>query len=399
MKVCRISVWSILAVLGLCFCNQSLASDITKLKPVWKTALSYNDWMDTDAAVMKIQDGYLVTGVSHHKTDSEKYEFKIALWKINPQGKELWVKDINLPARQAGRSFVAERCFALQDEPTLLLVSASTLQAWLLRFDDTGAMVFSKEFSAQQVFDIQGLRKANGGLLLYGSVYKGQGNSDACVTKITRDGNEIWRREYDKGKMEWGMGLAPQKDGGFILSADSGTYNKFGGGPSEAWIVKCDPNGNIMSETIFNGRHPSVTTNGDVTAVVFNKENFPQQDIAVVGLDGELKTIWRIDSLFGKAEGLGMLRTIVNKRGNFVLAGDKFLAAGLWEISKEGRILGEFEIEGVKEWAQLEQTPAGYLVAGSIINMPNLTADGKVAKGTHWDNMDILVAEVADPIK
>ena len=61
-----------------------------------------------------------------------------------------------------------------------------------------------------------------------------------------------------------------------------------------------------------------------ITAVVFNKENFPQQDMAVVGLDGEMKTLWRIDSLFGKADGMGMLATIVNKQGNFVLAGSKF---------------------------------------------------------------------------
>ena len=115
-------------------------------------------------------------------------------------------------------------------------------------------------------------------------------NSDACVAKLDPNGNEIWRREYDKGKMEWGMGLAPLKDGGFILSANSGRYNKFGGGPSEAWIIKCDRDGNILKETILEGRHPIVTVNGDITAVVFNKADFPQQDISVVGLDKELKT-------------------------------------------------------------------------------------------------------------
>jgi hypothetical protein len=374
----------------------------------WKTTLSYNNWMDTEPAVMKIQDGYFVTGISHHKTDSGKYEYKVVLWKIDLQGKELWVKDINLPARQASRSFVAERCFALQDEPTLLLVSASTLQAWLLRFGDTGTMVFSKEFSAQQVFDIQGLKKTNDGLFLYGSVhktiYQQEPNSDACVTKLDPNGNEIWRREYDKGKMEWGIGLAPLKDGGFVLSADSGNYNKFGAGPSECWIIKCDPNGNILSETIFDGRHPSVTTNGDVTAVVFNKENFPQQDMAVVGLDGELKTLWRIDSLFGKTNGTGMLKTIVNKQGDFVIAGNKSLAAEIWKVGKDGKIIGELEVKDANLCVQFEsllQTPTGYLVAGNGLTMSKmpLTADGKVAKGTKWDSMDILVTEVADLTK
>jgi hypothetical protein len=265
-------------------------------------------------------------------------------------------------------------------------------------------VVFSKEFSAQQVSDIQGLRKANGGLLLYGSVHKGKDNSDACVTKLTRDGNEIWRREYDKGKMEWGTGLAPLKDGGFILSADSGNYNKFGAGPSEAWIIKCDRDGNILNETTFNGRHPTVTVNGDVTAVVFNKADFPQQDISVVGLDEKLKTIWKIDSLFGKTGGTGMLRAIANKQGDFVLAGNKSLAAEIWKVSKDGNILGELEIKDANLCVQFEsllQTKTGYLVAGHVPKMSKMprTADGQRDKGAQWDNMDIMVAEVADLAK
>jgi hypothetical protein len=353
--------------------------------------------------ITKISDGYLVAGISHHKTEKDTYEFKAVLWKIDLQGKQLWVKDINLPAWQTGKPFVPERIFSLQEEPTLLLVSASTIKAWLLRFDDNGSVVFSKEFLSGQVFDIQGFRKTIDGLLLYGSAHKDANNSDARVTKLDSAGNEIWHREYDKGKIEWGMGLAPQKDSGFILSADSGSYNKFGGGPSEVWIVKCDPNGNILRETTFEGRHPNVVVNGDITAVIFNKENFPQQDMAVVGLDGDLKTLWRIDSLFGKAGGLGMLRAIVNKEGNFVLAGNKFGAAGLWEISKDGKIKGEIEIEGAEQCVQLEllQTAAGYLVAGHTPNMSKMprTTNGQRDKSVQWDNTDILVAEVAGPTK
>jgi hypothetical protein len=204
--------------------------------------------------------------------------------------------------------------------------------------------------------------------------------------------------------MESVSNIALQKDGGFILGIDSGVYNKFGGGPSEAWIIKCDPNGNILDETTFDGRHPTVTINGDVTAVVFNKEDFPQQEVAIVGLDKDLKILWRIDSLFGKAGGLGMLATIVNKQENFVLAGSKFRSAALWKVSKDGKILEEIEIRDANfcpHFDSLLQTPAGYLVAGFSPTMSKmtLTADGKVAKGTKWDSMDILVTEVADLAK
>jgi hypothetical protein len=274
-----------------------------------------------------------------------------------------------------------------------------------VRLDDNGSVASSIEFSSKIVLEVDRMIKTNGGFLFYGSVHKGIQKCDAIVIKTDLDGNEIWRREYDKGKMESVSGIALQKDGGFILGIDSGVYNKFGGGPSEVWIIKCDPNGNILGETTFEGRHPTVTINGAITAVVFNKENFPQQDVAIVGLDGDLKTIWRIDSLFGKADGLGMLRTIVNKQGNFVLAGNKFGAAALWEISKDGNRLGEIGIKGAEYcvlFNSLLQTPAGYLVAGAGSNMSEMprTADGKRDETKQWDiGMNILVTEVADLAK
>jgi len=394
----------------LTFCCIGLAAGEVEPEPayraVWNTTLSYDDWMDAWPTLTKMPDGYFVAGISHRKTDEENYECKVVLWKIDTQGKELWVKDINPAGMQADRPFLPAQCLSLQDEPMLLIIETlgpRPRRAWLVRLDEVGSIVFSKELSSKQIFDIKGLVKTNDCLLLYGSVHKGSGNSDACVTKSDIDGNEIWRREYDKGKMEGATGLAPQKDGGFILAADSGNYNKFGGGPSEVWIIKCDRDGNSLCETTFEGRHPSVTVSGNITAVLFNKEDFPQQDVSVVGLDEELKTLWRIDSLFGKAGGLGMLRTIVNKKGNFVLAGNKFRAASIWEITKQGRILREMPIEGAEQCVKLEllQTQTGYLVAGHATTMSKmpLTADGKVAKGTHRDSMDILVTEVADLAK
>jgi hypothetical protein len=370
----------------------------------WKTLLSYNNWSDENPSIMRTSDGYLVAGKSHYMA-GKTFQSKVVLWKLDNKGTELWVKDINLITGQTGKPFSAERCFSLPDEKILLLVSASNIKAWLLRFDDAGSITFSKELPSRLAFDIQGLAKAKDGLFLYGSEHKGNGNSDACVTKITLDGDEIWRKEYDKGKMEWGMGLAPLKDGGFIFSADSGSYNKFGGGPSEAWIVKCDRDGNILKEITFdNGRHPTVTVSDDIAAVVFNKENFPQQDISVLGLDSGLKTVWRIDSLFGKTGGLGMLTTIVDKQGNFILAGSKFDSTSIWKISKKGKIHEEIEIKDAEHCVRFDsllQTPGGYIVAGFTSKMSEMprTPDGQRDKDVQWDNMDILVVEVADPAK
>jgi hypothetical protein len=367
----------------------------------WKTLLGYNNWNDGNPVVMKIANGYFIAGISSYMA-GKNYQRKVILWKLGDTGREIWAKDINLPSWQTGNPFTAGRCFSLRDEPTLLLVNSSSNRAYLLKFDNSGSVIFSKEFLGKQVFDVQGLVKTNDGLFLYG----GNGG-DACVTKMTFAGNEIWHREYDNGKTELGMGLAPLKDGSFILSADSGKYNKFGGGPSETLIIKCNRNGGIENKATFEGRHPSVVVNGDVTAVVFNKEDFLQQDISVVGLDAQFKTIWKIDSLFGKTAGIGMMATIVNKEGYFVLGGQKSMmpmAASIWEISKKGDILAEIGVEDANRCVRFDsllQTQSGYLVAGSISKMPEMprTPDGQQDKEVQRDTEDILVAEVADLTK
>ena len=99
-----------------------------------------------------------------------------------------------------------------------------------------------------------------------------------------------------------------------------------------------------------------------------------------------------------------MLTTIVNKQGNFVLAGSKFDTTALWKISNDGKCLGEIKIEGAEHCVRFDsllQTSTGYLIAGSIpkrSEMPR-TPDGQRDEEVQWDNMDILVAEVTDLTK
>jgi len=386
-------------------CNASDSNNIPKQKPLWKTTLSYYNWQDMFPVVMKTPDGLLVAGISHHKGDITAYEYKVVLWKLDEQGKELWVKDINLPAWQ--KDFIPVRCYAINDERSLFVTvspGSKSRRAWIINLDNNGDIVSSVEFSEKLALEAERLIKINDGFLLYGSTMKGREDFDAFLTKTDFNGNQIWHHEYNKGKMDYVMDIALQEDRSLILGIDSGIYNKFGSGPSNAWIIKCSPDGNILNEITFEGRHPSVVSSGNVTAVIFNKENFPQQDIAVIGLDNNLKVLWRIESLYGKAGGANMMTAIVNQKGNFVLGGDivEPLSAssttGLWEINKEGKILSAVEIEDNNSnlLFQCLEMPNGYIVAGSFTNMSKmLTPEGKIVKGVERDSMDIFVAKVS----
>ncbi len=113
--------------------------------------------------------------------------------------------------------------------------------AWLMimKFNESGEITFTKRLNLEETsYVLRNFERTEGGLLISGQ--KLGKFRDAWILKIDDQGNELWQKNYDKGKAEDAMSMAVAEDGGFVLAANSGKYNKFGGGQSNIWIIKCD---------------------------------------------------------------------------------------------------------------------------------------------------------------
>lgn len=79
---------------------------------------------------------------------------------------------------------------------------------------------------------------------------------DAFVMKLDTDGQIIWQRAYGGAGSESGWDVAPQSDGGYVMTAQANSYDgdvsgELGG--EDAWVVKLDAVGNIVWQKIYGG--------------------------------------------------------------------------------------------------------------------------------------------------
>lgn len=98
-----------------------------------------------------------------------------------------------------------------------------------------------------------------GGYLIAGrnSLYETHG--DIMVTKIDTEGNLIWERSYGGSRSDGVARILPTQDGNFFLFGSSSSsdgdisYDPYLGENLDFWIVKIDPDGNIIWDKIYGG--------------------------------------------------------------------------------------------------------------------------------------------------
>lgn len=375
----------------------------------WARMYSHDDWSDQEHSLIQSSDGgYYVTGQSSRKMRKGKYGRKLWIWKLDANGNRLWAKTPVVPGIDENQGIGWDAVLSLKNERVILVDSyVRKTRAWLMimKFNEGGEITFTKRLELDKTSHVlRNFERTKGGLLISGQ--KLGKFKDAWVLKIDDQGNELWQKNYDKGKSENAMSMAVADDGSFILAANSGEYNKFGGGQSNIWIIKCDRQGNVISEATFEGRHPTIAiTEGGICAVSFNKASFPKVDLQVMGLDEKLNKIWGPQALY-KGQGVGMYNIKTDSTGNFIIAGSKFMEVWLWKYDRKGNEIWSIPVRTQMAAPLIHlliTTENEYILAGSGMDLalalenydPNQKKRGP---DEHRDNMDIFIAKVADVV-
>jgi hypothetical protein len=170
------------------------------------------------------------------------------------------------------------------------------------------------------------------------------------------------------------------------------------------WVVKCDRDGKVLAQITFPGRHPGVAvSNEGAIAVVYNRENFPKQDICVAGMDGKLRETWRLDSLMADNMGVGLARIVAGVPDGFAVACSSKEPV-LLRISEQGKLLWEESIplpENAISVPAIETLLAGkgnYYLNGLIGFMPvyNQDPNGRRVFDKRADRDDVMVARIRE---
>ena len=124
---------------------------------------------------------------------------------------------------------------------------------WLIKLDKEGNKQWEKFFplSGEDMIGAM-LRTDDDGTIIAGSTFgKGEGQADAWVIKLDKEGELQWEKTYGGKGMERAQGIGPTKDGGYVVA---GYTTSKGEGGRDVWVIKIDKEGKMQWDKTFGGK-------------------------------------------------------------------------------------------------------------------------------------------------
>lgn len=252
---------------GLGVATLSSTTSSTALTPPteqWNRTVGGDDRDFTDSIVETADGGFLAAG----KTASFGAGFDDAwLLKVDATGNEQWNKTYGGRSQESAREIVPAHgdgfVFA---GSTASFAPPPRTDAWLVKVDANGIELWNQSYGRTELNGLaQGVvATSDGGYLLVGWIGD-EGfidtTSDGWLVKVDANGTQEWNRTYGGADEDVGWGVVETSDG-YVFA---GTTKSFGGGDSDAWLVKVDANGDAVWNRTYGDAATQVAWDVTVT--------------------------------------------------------------------------------------------------------------------------------------
>ena len=150
--------------------------------------------------------------------------------------------------------------------------------AWALALDAAGGVLWQYRYGGPlEDWTYTIVPTADGGSLLAGGTQSfGSGDWDGWLLKIAADGSPVWQKTYGGSGEDVFYALVPTTDGNFIAA---GQTSSWGAGGSDVWVVKVDPEGNVLWQNVVGSPDNDTAFAADAT---------PDGGAVVAGQKGEI---------------------------------------------------------------------------------------------------------------
>lgn len=388
-----------------CFGETEKHESIPKARVKWVRTFSQDKLSDEQSSlILSLGKELFVIGQSTYISQND-YHTKPWLWKVEENGNLSWQKPLYIPDLPDDKQPKFEKFFCLNVKNIFIAYENSPYGDNLctIKFNENGEVIFIKKYALDSSFYFPWTAvDTKDGFLIVGS--KGSNNEDGWILKFDPNGCESWQKTFDNKKNEKIMSAVVTNTGELFWAANSGSYDKFGHGPSNVWLVKCSSDGQVLTETVFAGRHPELAVSKDGgIAVVYNRADFPKQDICVIGFNDKLQKTWEIESLLKDQLGVGIFKIVADSHG-FVIAGSQFGDPCLYKIDTNGNRLWEKKIDipsSIRSVMTLEALLANnniYYITGPAELKFKMAIDpnGQPIIDRTRDDSDILIARIEE---
>jgi hypothetical protein len=246
------------------------------------------------------------------------------------------------------------------------------IDAWIIKIDKNGNKIWDKTFGGEYSDEANAIIKADNGYIIAGTTYSfGAGKDDVWVIKIDKNGNKIWDKTFGGRNFDTAKAII-KADNGYVIA---GYTDSFGAGDRDAWVIKIDKNGNKIWDKTFGGEYSDEANaiikadNGYIIAGYTESFGAGAGDAWVIKIDKNGNKIW--DKTFGGNEE-DKANAIIKADNGYVIAGytESFGAgagdAWVIKIDKNGNKIWDKTFGGRDyDYANaIVKADNGYIIAG-----------------------------------
>jgi hypothetical protein len=142
--------------------------------------------------------------------------------------------------------------------------SRGSYDFWIVKLDETGNLDWETTLGGTGIERAQDIAKTNdGGYVITGSTFsndvdvsKNHGESDIWLVKIDGQGNLVWETSFGGAQFDASESVIASQDAGFIIIGNSKSNDmdtNANAGENDIWLIKTDPNGNMVWQKSFGG--------------------------------------------------------------------------------------------------------------------------------------------------
>jgi len=215
--------------------------------------------------------GYIVVGHSGAYSNSGDYLTELWLLRLNGEGSAIWQKSFGGVNNEYGANVhqTADGGFIVAGSTSSFGAGGS--DAWILKLDGAGTVIWQKTYGGIGNDEATDIQKVDGRYLVSGYTESfGAGGQDGWLLMLNVDGTIAWQKTYGGPDNDSLNSINLISEGGYLLT---GATESYGGGESDAWLMKLDANGDVAECDLIGNSYAIVM---DTAVVGGDTSSIPQ---------------------------------------------------------------------------------------------------------------------------
>ena len=272
-------------------------SSITFSAPHIKTLLGGSNSEVPFSMKLTSEGGFILTAYTYSSNSgtlvglTNNGETDVLVIKLNNDGQVSWQKlyggnDLDIASyinqTSDGGYIIAGASLSSNTGTLAGVINNGFIDGMIIRLDANGNIVWQKLLGGtdeDRAFCIE--ETSDGGFIVTGSSNSSNtgtltgvtsnGMTDVWIFKLDSNGNTVWQKLLGGNSEESSFSVRQLNDGNYIVSATSNSSNSgtltglTNNGEGDLWIMKLDPNGNIIWQNLYGGSLTEIAQNIEET--------------------------------------------------------------------------------------------------------------------------------------